>query len=956
MSRAVAKVSLLLLAAVAGVFVLGAAGTLTADSLAAWRRQPADAARVAELLRRIQTDATVAAELQAEYDRQRDAALARDGRNGSRAKLLTLAAALFLIGAKGFVALRGRRIALPRQVVALHAAASGDSTSPGPHAAVGTSPERERRVSDGLQPAHSPAATTTVALPVVEQLDLAVVEEIVAREGHTPAAAIPILHAIQAHFRYLPDAALRRVCELTEITPAQITGVATFYSQFRRTPIGEHLVTVCHGTACHVAGAGRISDELRRRLRIAPGTDTDVARQFTVQEVPCLGCCTLAPVVQIDGVTHGHQRADGMGELLERHEGTKARRHEASDRHEGTEARRHEGAGEIRIGLGSCCVANGSERVFEALHAALAATGAHAAVKRVGCVGMCHQTPFIEVHTPGGTPKLYSRVQPAQAQAIVRRHFKAKSVTRRVRNVVSQTVAVLRDGQARGTERAQTIELRDPPVAAFLGRQKHIATEHYGDLDPLDLDEYLAHDGFAGLERCRRESLSAEQIIDQIKRSGLRGRGGAGFPTWCKWDKVRNAKSDTKYIICNGDEGDPGAFMDRMLMESYPYRVIEGIAIAALAVGAREGIFYIRAEYPLAVERITAALARCEERGLLASETAPLHLRVVQGAGAFVCGEETALIASLEGQRGMPSLRPPYPAEEGLWGRPTLVNNVETFAVVPWIVRHGPEEFARLGTATSKGTKVFALAGKIRRGGLIEVPMGITIREIVEDIGGGVKDEETPAGRKPRRFKAVQIGGPSGGCVPAELADTAVDFEALAGIGAIMGSGGLVVLDETDCMVDMARYFLSFTQNQSCGKCVPCRVGTKRMLEILDRLCAGHGRPDDLRTLDELAGTIKASSLCGLGKTAPNPVLTTLRYFHDEYEAHLAGRCPAGKCKALIRYEVTDACTGCTLCAQHCPAGAIDLRPYERHEIQDDKCTRCDGCRIRCPEDAIRVI
>ena len=991
MSRAAARVAVLVIAAVAGVFVLGAGAALTVDSLAAWRRQSGDAARVAELLKRIQTDAKVAGELQAEYDRQRDAALSREARNGQRARLLVLAAAVFLLSVKGFVALRGGRIAVPRRVTAVYAASARDGESLGLPAVSSVAAGAPSTAGK------APAATTAVALPVAQQIDLTIVDEIVAREGRGSAAAIPILHALQGHYRYLPEVALRRVCELTEITPAQISGVATFYSQFRRTPVGEHLVTVCHGTACHVAGAGRISDELRRRLRIVPGEDTDAARQFTVQEVPCLGCCTLAPVVQVDGVTHGHHRADGVGELLERHEGTEARRHEGKERHEGTEARRHGGVGEIRIGLGSCCVANGSGNVFEALHAALADTGVEAAVKRVGCVGMCHQTPFIEVRAPGGGPKLYARVQPEQARAIVRRHFKARQLTRRAGNAVSQAIEVLRAGTPRQLGPAQAIELRDPPVAAFLGRQKHIATEHYGDLDPLGLDEYIARDGFVALERCRREALSAAQIVDQIKRSGLRGRGGAGFPTWCKWDKVRRAGSsaakgdrhragdggetqdaglarsqspfaaddgDTKYIICNGDEGDPGAFMDRMLMESYPYRIIEGVAIAALAVGAREAIFYIRAEYPLAVARITEAIRRCEERGILVSEkeragrprSPVLHVRVVQGAGAFVCGEETALIASLEGQRGMPSLRPPYPAEEGLWGRPTLVNNVETFAVVPWIMRHGPEEFAGLGTVTSKGTKVFALAGKIRRGGLIEVPMGITIREIVEDIGGGVKDEETPAGRKPRRFKAVQIGGPSGGCVPAELADTPVDFEALAGIGAIMGSGGLVVLDETDCMVDMARYFLSFTQNQSCGKCVPCRVGTKRMLEILDRLCAGAGRPDDLHALEELAGMISATSLCGLGKTAPNPVRTTLRYFHGEYEAHLAGRCPAGKCKALIRYEVTEACTGCTLCAQHCPAGAIELRPYERHEIQDDKCTRCDGCRIRCPEDAIRIV
>jgi len=400
--------------------------------------------------------------------------------------------------------------------------------------------------------------------------------------------------------------------------------------------------------------------------------------------------------------------------------------------------------------------------------------------------------------------------------------------------------------------------------------------------------------------------------------------------------------------------------MDRMLMESYPYRIIEGVAVAALTVGADEGVFYIRHEYPLAVQRIREALAECERRGFLGDDVMgsgrKLHLRIMEGAGAFVCGEETALIASIEGRRGTPKLRPPYPAQSGLWGKPTLVSNVETYATVPWIIRNGAEAFAALGTEKSKGTKVFALAGKVARGGLIEVPMGVTIRQVVEDIGGGAKVENTAAGVIQQRFKAVQIGGPSGGCVPAEMADTPIDFEALAEVGAIMGSGGLVVMDETDCMVDIARYFISFTQEQSCGQCTPCRVGTRRMLEILDRLCEGKGRRDDLTQLEELATAIKAGSLCGLGTTAPNPVLTTLRYYRDEYEAHLEGRCPAGKCKALIEYVIDDTCTGCTLCAQQCPVGAIPMAPYEKHVIDSEVCTRCDTCRITCPENSIKIM
>ena len=463
-------------------------------------------------------------------------------------------------------------------------------------------------------------------------------------------------------------------------------------------------------------------------------------------------------------------------------------------------------------------------------------------------------------------------------------------------------------------------------------------------MDPLDIDEYLAHQGFNALSQVLNQK--PEEIIAAVTASGIRGRGGAGFPTGVKWSRVRNAvsKDGVKYVIVNGDEGDPGAFMDRMLMESFPYRVIEGMLIAAHCVGAKEGYIYVRAEYPRAVSRLREAIRVLTERGFLDN----FKLHIFEGAGAFVCGEETALIESIEGRRGIPRIKPPYPADCGLWQQPTLINNVETFTMIPWIIRNGAAAFAALGTAKSKGTKVFALAGKIDRAGLIEVPMGITLHEIIEEIGGGV-----PNGKK---LKAVQIGGPSGGCIPASMGHTPVDFEALTAAGAIMGSGGLIVLDEDDCMVDVARYFMSFLRDESCGQCTFCRIGTTRMYEILDKICQGKGQRSDLDALKNLAGLTMQGSICGLGRTAPNPVLTTLRYFHDEYEAHIAGRCPAGKCKPLIKYVVQDNCTGCTICAQHCPVNAIPLTPYHRHQINTDLCTGCDVCRVDCPENAIGII
>ncbi len=778
-----------------------------------------------------------------------------------------------------------------------------------------------------------------------EAIDLARVEEIVEELGKGRGAVIPILQAIQEQYRYLPQSALRRVCELTEIRPADIVGVSTFYSQFRHKPVGRHLISVCNGTACHVKGAERVYDSICRHLGLANGVDTDKDGTFTVQKVSCLGCCTLAPVMQIDGITYGHLDSstvgNAIGDFLELE-----RRSAVPDRFEpGADGKT---AGEIRIGVGSCCVAGGSLDVCQALEETVRDMRAPVVVKRVGCVGMCHNTPLVEVQA-NGQNSFYSKVTPETARKVVRTHFAPKGLGRKLQLGISNAVEHLLTDEVWEPVSRYELDMRDAPACAFLGRQVHIATEHSGSINPTDIEEYRSHGGFSALQAALNGKPS--DIIETIARSGLRGRGGAGFPSGAKWQTVANTPGETKYIVCNGDEGDPGAFMDRMILESYPYRVLEGIALAAYAVGANEGFLYVRAEYPLAVRRLREAMAKCEEQGILGGNIFgtgfDLKLTLMEGAGAFVCGEESALLQSIEGKRGMPKLRPPYPAECGLWGQPTLVNNVETYALVPWIIREGAEAFAKLGTQTSKGTKVFALAGKVKRGGLIEVPMGITVREIVEEVGGGVADD--------KRLKAVQIGGPSGGCIPASMCDTPIDYEALKAAGAIMGSGGLVVIDDGDCMVDIARYFLEFTQRESCGKCTFCRVGTRRMLDVLERICTGHGKRGDLENLEQLALQVKQSSLCGLGGTAPNPILSTLKHYRDEYEAHLRGVCPAGKCKALIEYHVTDNCIGCTICSQRCPGDAIAFTPYQKHTIDQDKCIKCGTCVSVCPKDAVMV-
>ncbi len=584
----------------------------------------------------------------------------------------------------------------------------------------------------------------------------------------------------------------------------------------------------------------------------------------------------------------------------------------------------------ITVGLASCGISAGGESVYKAFEELITANrGVSASLGKTGCIGACFREVLVDLTDENGT-YTYAEVTPDKAKAIFDNHV-----------VNGQPV-----------KEYLMSDLETNQEHAFFSKQKRIVLRNTGIIDPENIDHYIMRNGYKSIEKALK-SMTPEEVRDVIKKSGLKGRGGAGFSTGMKWEFAAKEKSEKKYMVCNADEGDPGAFMDRSVLEGDPHSVLEGLSIAAYAMGADEAYIYVRAEYPLAIKRLIMAIDQAMDRGYLGKNVMgtkfSIEIKLKIGAGAFVCGEETALIASIEGKRGMPTIRPPFPAVSGIWGKPTIINNVETLANVPYIIHNGWEEFAAMGTENSKGSKVFALTGKIKKAGLVEVPMGIPLREVIFDIGGGIK--------KDRKFKAVQLGGPSGGCIPESLLDTLVDYQSLTATGAIMGSGGMVVMDENTCMVDVAKFFMNFVRDESCGKCTFCRIGTKRMHELLVKITDGKGVIEDIDRLLDLAANVKDSSLCGLGQTAPNPVLTTLKYFRHEYEEHIKDKkCRSKVCKPLLTYTIDAAtCTGCMACAKKCPTGAIIGEKKQPHSVIQEKCIKCGSCYSVCSFDAVMV-
>lgn len=813
----------------------------------------------------------------------------------------------------------------------------------------------------------------SMALPRKFDRLLAIIE----KYDRNPSNLVAILQELQSEYRYLPEEVLTYVATALGLPPASVFGVATFYSQFSMSPKGHYVIKVCDGTACHVRGSETVQFAIREKLGLDPEETTTPDLLFTVEKVACLGACGLAPVVMVnDREVYGQMTAEEAVRLIEQlkqpralvaggtpdtavcdtGEASDVRGHSslplgsraALDRMQ-DEAKQMITAPAVRllVCMETACIASGADKVYQALKREIAVRGLNAEVGeleemdgshgaqivKAGCHGYCQIGPLVRVEPLG---ILYCHVRPEDAEEIVEATVANGQIVPRL---------------LYGTQEGQPFtNWQDMP---FYAKQHKQVLSHCGEIDCEDIRQYIAVGGYQALAKGIFDMEPAD-VVAMIKESGLRGRGGAGFLTGTKWELAAQARGEKKFVVCNGDEGDPGAFMDRSVMEGDPHRVLEGMAIAAYAVGATEGFVYVRAEYPLAVKRLKWAVEEANRYGVLGrnilGSNFSFHIKVKEGAGAFVCGEETALLASIEGKRGMPRPRPPFPVKHGLWDYPTLINNVETLSNVPSILLEGAELFKTIGTAKSPGTKTFSLAGQVARTGLIEVPLGMTLREVVFDIGGGM--------REGKAFKAVQIGGPSGGCLTAEHLDLPLDFDSLTAAGAMVGSGGLVVMGQDTCMVEVAKFFMTFIQNESCGKCLPCREGTKQILAILTRITEGKGVPEDIDTLLELAQTLKRSALCGLGKTAANPVLSTLRYFRQEYESHVIDKhCPAGVCKALAVYRIDpDKCNGCGGCRRICPTGAISGALKHPFSIDPSKCTKCGSCLSRCRYGAIVLV
>ncbi len=769
------------------------------------------------------------------------------------------------------------------------------------------------------------------------------VAEVVQRNRVDRSRLTTILHEVQEEYNYLPEQALRDVADLMGIPIADIYGVATFYTLFSLKPKGKHVVTVCMGTACHVRNSERLLDEICRHLGIKTGETTE-DMLFSLETVNCLGACAMGPVMVVDGRYYGGMTGSKVPRILKKYQDIEevsgldwrfASPSELEEYRETVKKVRCADATSVSLCSGTGCRATQSKEVYEALSFELKKRGLgdKVLVRETGCRGFCERGPIFVVRPEN---IFYQRVTPDDIADIV-------AVTIENGQVVER---LLYEDPATGKK-----VVHEDEVPFYAKQMRQILGPH-GKMDHLEIDDYIAYGGYSALKKALFE-MEPEQIIDEVESAGLRGRGGGGYPAASKWKACRKARTPdgVKYVLCNADEGDPGAFMDRCLLEGNPHSVLEGMTIGARAIGANQGYVYVRNEYPLAVVSITNAIEQAEARGLLGENILgsgfDFHVDVSRGGGAFVCGESTALMTSIEGRIGEPREKYIHTAVKGLYMRPTNLNNVETWANVTVIINVGAKEYARVGTEKSKGTKIFSLVGKINNTGLVEVPMGITLREIIYDIGGGIPDG--------KEFKAVQTGGPSGGCIPESLLDTPVDFDRLAEVGSMMGSGGMIVMDEDTCMVDVARYFLEFLCDESCGKCTPCREGLKHMLGIVRDVTEGNGRMEQLDLLEELAEVVRDTSLCGLGQTAPNPVLSTIQYFKSEYSEHIEEkRCRAGVCKALISYEIDpDTCTGCVRCIKSCPSQAINGEKKKPHTIDVTKCERCGICFEICEFDAV---